>query len=301
MPRLTITHRTTYTYSNPVGLLRHRLMIRPQDSHDLRLHNATLAIDPAPLATSWAHDVFGNSVCLIDWAEAMRTTRLDITSQLDITHYPAGHVLPMNTLEPSASQFPFSYAAMEIPDLSRLTERQYPDAEGRVDAWARQFVSGEGAPATLDVLQAMTHAVKAGFIYQAREAEGTQTPAETLHLNSGTCRDFALLMMEAARSLGLAARFVTGYLYDPVAGGMVGGGATHAWCAIYLPGAGWVEYDPTNGLVAGVNLIRVGVARTPEQALPVSGGYVGGPSDPQSLIVDVAVQLLADDTLAQAA
>ena len=94
--------------------------------------------------------------------------------------------------------------------------------------------------------------------------EGTRSPVETIELKSGSCRDFALLFIEAARSLGFGARFVSGYLYDPGLDGgnvMQGAGATHAWAEVYLPGAGWVEYDPTNGLVACENLIRVAVTR----------------------------------------
>jgi transglutaminase-like putative cysteine protease len=303
MPRLQITHTTEYTYQRPVGLLRHRLLVRPQDSHDLRLHGATLVVDPPASATIWAHDVFGNSLCLLDWPEDLRTDHLRIVSELELTHYPSGVGVPAATLDPMAERYPFSYPAAEIPDVSRMAERQYPDPTGMVDRWARRFVTGEGdAPArTLEILAAMTHAVKAEFTYEAREAEGTQLPSETLSLARGTCRDFALLMMEAARSLGFAARFVTGYLYDAEATGQQGGGATHAWCAIYLPGAGWVEYDPTNGLLAGANLVRIGVCRTPEQALPVSGGFVGDATDPLGLRVSVDVQLLAEGPLAAAA
>ncbi len=130
---------------------------------------------------------------------------------------------------------------------------------------------------------------KAEFRYGARHEEGTQTAAETLALGSGTCRDFAVLMMEALRSLGLAARFVTGYLYDDTSGTTRGGGSTHAWCSVYLSGAGWMENDPTNGLVAGANVVRVGVARTAGQALPISGGYVGDPNDPIGPEVCVAI------------
>lgn len=301
MPRLLVTHRTEYSYRRPVGLLRHRLLVRPQDSHDLRLHDATLAVEPPPSAVIWAHDVFGNSICLLDWPDDLRTETLRIVSQLDLTHYPSGIAVPSATLDPMAENFPFSYAAGEIPDVSRLTERQYPDPTGQVDSWARRFVAGEGPIATLAVLADMTQAVRAEFTYQAREAEGTQLPAETLRLGRGTCRDFALLMMEAARSLGLAARFVTGYLYDTAATEQQGSGATHAWCAIYLPGAGWVEYYPTNGLLAGANLIRVGVSRAPEQASPIAGGFMGDPNDPLGMIVSVDVMLAADETLGQMA
>jgi transglutaminase-like putative cysteine protease len=289
MARITIVHTTEYTYRNPVGLTRHRMMIRPDDSHDLRLHQATLAVDPAPSKTRWAHDVFNNSICFLEWPETLRTKHLSIVSTLDLTHHPAGPALPACTLDLAAEVFPFSYAAEEIPDLARLAERQLPDPSGMVDAWARRFVSGLGDTHTLKMMEAMTHSIKADFRYGARHEEGTQTPVETLMLGSGTCRDFAVLMMEALRSLGLAARFVTGYLYDDTSGTTRGGGSTHAWCSVYLPGAGWVEYDPTNGLVAGANLVRVGVTRTAEQALPVSGGYVGDPNDPIGLHVCVAV------------
>jgi transglutaminase-like putative cysteine protease len=128
---------------------------------------------------------------------------------------------------------------------------------------------------------------------------GVQTPAETLALGRGTCRDLALLMMEACRSLGMAARFVSGYLYDPALdlgvesageGAPVrGAGDTHAWVQIYLPGAGWVEFDPTNGLVGGANLIRVAVARDPAQAIPLQGSYYGPPEAFLDMVVDVKV------------
>jgi transglutaminase-like putative cysteine protease len=153
-------------------------------------------------------------------------------------------------------------------------------------------VSEADSKHTLKVLEAMTQAIKREFRYNARYEEGTQTAAETLALGSGTCRDFAVLMMEALRSFGFATRFVTGYLYDDSSGTTQGGGSTHAWCSVYLPGAGWVEYDPTNGLVAGANLIRVGVAREAGQALPISGGFMGNAEDPTGLHVDVSVRAI---------
>ncbi|WP_294539872.1 transglutaminase family protein [uncultured Rhodoblastus sp.] len=289
MPRIRIVHTTEYAYRNPVALTRHRMMIRPDDSHDLRLHRAKLNVDPAPARILWKHDVFNNSICFLEWPETLRTQHLRIVSTLDLTHHPAGATLPACTLEPWAELFPFAYAAEEIPELAGLVERQSPDPDGLVEIWARRFLATEGPTDTLKMLAAMTHAIKADFRYGARHEEGTQTPVETLNLRSGTCRDFAVLMMEALRSLGLAARFVTGYLYDDSTGTTQGGGSTHAWCSVYLPGAGWTEYDPTNGLVAGANLVRVGVTRTAGQALPISGGFVGAADDSLGLNVCVAV------------
>ena len=289
MARINIVHSTEYTYRNPVGLGRHRMMIRPRDSHDLRLHDARVLIDPAPSAIHWAHDVFGNSICHLDWPEGLETDHLTIVSTLDLTHYPDCPVLPPNTLDPTVEIYPFSYGTHEAPDLGHLAARQLPDPKRLVDAWVRRFVCGQSEVRTLDMLRAMTHAIKEELTYSARHEEGTQTSADTLELGSGTCRDFAVLMLEAVRCLGLAARFVTGYLYDETLEAARGGGSTHAWCSIYLPGAGWIEYDPTNGLIAGANLVRVGVTRTAEQASPISGGYVGKAEDFLGLHVDVTV------------
>jgi transglutaminase-like putative cysteine protease len=289
MPKVKIVHTTEYTYRNPVGLLRHRLMVRPDESHDLRLHSATLKVEPAPSGIYWKHDAFDNSICFLHWPKTLRTKRLSIVSTLDITHHPDGPPLPVYSLEAAAERFPYAYAADELPDLARFTELQTPDSDGKVEAWARHVVSGAKSKKTLRVLDAMTHAFKEEFRYDVRHEEGTQTAAQTLALRSGTCRDFAVLMMEALRCFGIATRFVTGYLYDTSSGSTRGGGSTHAWCSVYLPGAGWVEYDPTNGLIAGANLIRVGVTRAAEQAIPISGGFVGNSDDPIELFVDVSV------------
>jgi transglutaminase-like putative cysteine protease len=191
-----------------------------------------------------------------------------------------------------------------VVDLLPTLQCHYPDPEGAVSAWVRQFVDSGGVD-TQELLVRITRAIKAQLVYQPRAIHGTQAPTETLALGSGTCRDFALLMIEAVRSLGMAARFVTGYLYDPsmdeagrdagpgarpdARNGLVGSGATHAWVQVYLPGAGWVEFDPTNGLVGGAHLIRVAVARDPRQAMPLSGSYHGYASDFIEMLVDVRV------------
>ncbi|MET0651359.1 MAG: transglutaminase family protein [Hyphomicrobiaceae bacterium] len=289
MARIKVKHVTEYTYRNPVGLLRHRLMVRPDDSHDLKLHGAELKVEPQPASVRWKHDAFDNSICFLEWPQALATDRLRIVSALDITHHPDGPPLPKYSVDAVAKQFPFSYAQDEIPELARLAERQMPDPERKVDAWARRTVAEAGSTNTLDVLEAMTRAIQQDFRYGARHEEGTQSAAQTVELGTGTCRDFAVLMMEALRSFGLATRFVTGYLYDDTSGTTRGGGSTHAWCDVYLPGAGWVEYDPTNGLIAGANLIRVGVTREASQALPISGGFVGNAGDSIGMHVDVSV------------
>lgn len=279
MPIVTIRHTTTYEYARPVEFGDHRLMFRPRDSHDLRLIETGLDITPTA-RVRWMHDVFGNSIAIASFPEPSGTLRLVSTIRLE--HFPA------DTLEfPLASyaqQHPFTYSAEEVPDLGRTIERHYPDPDHRVDQWARQLVSSQGRTDTQALLISMTATIRDAFRYEAREAEGTQTPVETLERGAGTCRDFALFMMEVARSLGFAARFVSGYLYDQRA---VGGGATHAWVQVYLPGAGWVEFDPTNAIVGGRQLVRVAVTRDPSQAVPVSGTWTGTPADFAGMTVDV--------------
>lgn len=279
MALVTIRHTTTYRYARPVAFGDHRLMFRPRDSHDLRLVQTGLEIRPNA-RVRWLHDVFGNSIAVASFTEPAAELRLVSTIRLE--PFPAAALeFP---IEAYARRHPFSYSAEEIPDLGRTIERHYADPKHKVDEWARRFVSSPDGADTQALLVDMTAAIRREFRYEAREAEGTQAPVKTLERGSGTCRDFALFMMEAARSLGFAARFVSGYLYDDRA---VGGGATHAWVQIYLPGGGWVEFDPTNALVGGHKLVRVAVARDPAQAIPVSGTWTGAPSDFLGMTVNV--------------
>ena len=272
MKLLTVRHATTYRYSAPVTFGQHRLMLRPRDSHDLRLVGAELSLSP-PGRVRWMHDVFGNSVALVDFE--VPASELRIRSTLNIERFALAR--PDFPISPEAESYPFMHSADERSDLGRLRERHYPD-RGEVEEWARQFII-ETPTNTFNLLATMNAAVRGSFTYSARDEEGTQTPSETIERKSGTCRDYALLFIEAARSLGFGARFVTGYLYDPALDGggdaVQGAGATHAWADIYLPGAGWVEFDPTNGLVACENLIRVAVTRDPTQAVPIGGSYSG--------------------------
>lgn len=281
MPTITICHTTTYQYARPVTFGDHRLMFRPRDSHDLRLLDTALEIVPAA-SVRWYHDVFGNSIAIAAFAEPGQELRF--VSTITLEHFPA--TVPDFVMEPYACVYPFSYSADDIPDLGRTIERHYPDPSHAIDEWARRFVTADAG--TRDMLIAMTKAIQAEFRYEYRAAEGTQPPVETLEKGSGTCRDFALFLMEAARSLGFAARFVTGYLYDPTQQS-VGGGETHAWTQVYLPGAGWVEFDPTNGIIGGSSLIRVAVTRDPSQAIPLSGSFTGAPADFQGMHVEVAI------------
>lgn len=296
MPVLTVRHVTTYRYRAPVAFGEHRMMLRPREGHDQRLFDARLDITPKPSALRWLHDVYGNSVAIARFAG--RAKELTFESVVRLDHRPHN---PLDfQIEDYARTFPFAYGMEEVPDLARSIERHWRDDDRAVDRWARQFLRRDGATGTLELLEAMTHGIKRELSYIPRHERGIQDPVKTLKLGSGTCRDFAVLMMEAARSLGLAARFVSGYLYSPRADGeaRVGGGSTHAWARVYLPGAGWVEFDPTNGIVGNRDLIRVAIARDPAHALPLSGTWTGFPSDSLGMTVDVAVTSEAKPILA---
>jgi transglutaminase-like putative cysteine protease len=289
---LRVSHRTEYRYQHAVTLGPHRLMCRPRDSHDLRLLDTGITISPQPRELRWMHDVFGNSIAIATFSDP--AAELVFESTFRAEHFP----LPERTLvlEDYAATLPLSYSASESVDLSSSRTRQYPDPDHKLDAWVKALLDKTPGAKTLDVLMAMIVAIKSEFKYMRREEVGVRTPVETLDLGSGSCRDFAVFMMEAVRFLGLAAQFVSGYLYDEAlidaGGGLVGGGATHAWIQIYLPGVGWVEFDPTNALVGGRNLIRVAVAREAAQAAPLVGSFTGTAAD--FLALNVTVEVTAE-------
>jgi len=286
---LNVRHVTIYRYARPVGLGPHRMMMRPRDGHDQRLIAAQLVIEPRPTRLRWLYDALDNCVAMASFSGS--TTELRVENRFTVER--AEDDSPGGEIDPTAQTYPFSYAPQELPDIARSIERLYSDPSGELERWARQFVVAGGTIPTSRMLMTMTYAIKESFIYERREESGVQSPRWTLERRRGSCRDFAVLMMEAARALGFAARFVSGYLYVPRDDQgedlRVGGGSTHAWCQVYLPGAGWVEFDPTNGLIGGRDLIRVAVARDPAQAAPLAGTYSGSLDD--ELGMEVAVKV----------
>jgi transglutaminase-like putative cysteine protease len=285
---LNVRHVTTYRYLRPVELGEHRIMMRPRDGHDQRVLSAELHIDPQPARLRWLYDAFDNCVALASFSAA--STSLSVESRFTVERIVDDS--PGVEIDSRARVYPFSYAPEELPDIARSIERLYSDPAGDLDRWAQQFLSRSGPTQTSRLLMTLTYGIKEGFAYERREEAGVQSPRRTLDRRRGSCRDFAVLMMEAARALGIAARFVSGYVYVPGEEGetvRLGGGATHAWCQIYLPGAGWVEFDPTNGLIGGKDLIRVAVARDPAQAAPLTGTWFGSLDDGMGMDVLVEV------------
>jgi len=268
---LTIRHRTTYRYHQLVSFGPHRLMLRPRESRDLQLISSVVAVTPAANVT-WAQDVFGNAVATA--MPRLMADSLEIDSFAEIRL--DAEAWPVFDIAASAITYPFLYSDDEWTDLGALTVPQYPDPVGRLRDWARAFVRGERTD-TLALLKDLSAGVSGSISYQSRDVEGVQSPVETLDRGWGSCRDFAVLFAEATRCLGFGTRIVSGYLYNPdrKALGSSGAGSTHAWAEVFVPGAGWITFDPTNRSVGGSNLIPVAVGRDIRMAMPVVGSFVG--------------------------
>ena len=269
MPRLSIRHETLYAYERPVRFSAHRLLVRPRDSHAIRVVDAHLTLSP-PGATRWMYDALGNSVC---WFTPMRdATTLSIVSDLTIERFPA-QLVRTQVADPQTAT-PIVYTPADRSVLASFIAPVSEDPNGVLLTWLRSQIGSPFEPA-LDFLIRLNRTIHDSFEYCARNQGDAQHPSETVRIGSGTCRDFAWLMVEALRRLGYAARFVTGYLYSPAHSGVRGAGATHAWCEVFLPELGWTEFDPTNALVESADLIPVAVTRTPQEAAPVSGSIFG--------------------------
>lgn len=285
MVRLRIQHRTGYSYRQPVALGPHRLMLRPRESRDLRLISMDIAVEP-PATVTWAQDVCGNSVATATF-DAM-ADHLSIESTIEIELDAAAW--PVFDIAAAAISYPFRYSDGGWTDLGALAIQQYPDTGRRLAVWAQAFVRSNPTD-TLSLLKDLSAGVSTTISYQSRDDEGTQSPIETLDRGWGSCRDFAVLFVEAVRCLGFGARLVSGYLYDPEQDifGSREGGSTHAWAEVYVPGAGWITFDPTSRSVGGANLIPVAVARDIGEVVPVAGSFVGMADAFREMSVKVSV------------
>jgi transglutaminase-like putative cysteine protease len=283
---LFIHHLTTYRYKRRLEFGPHRLILRPRESRSLRLKSHELLCKPAANVT-WSHDVFGNSVATATFSEASETLEIESFAELTL------HVDPWPVFEISASaaSYPFLLSEDEMTDLGALRLQSYLDASGRLHDWARSFVAARPTD-TLSLLKDICAGIATQIDYQVREEEYTQSPEQTLACGRGSCRDFAALFVDAVRSLGFGARIVSGYLYDADASlvGSSGSGSTHAWAEVYVPGAGWITFDPTNRSIGDANLVPVAVARHILQTVPVAGSYVGARDFFDQLEVRVAVK-----------
>jgi len=285
----TIRHVTTYHYKRPVAFGEHRMMLLPRDDGDQSVLEAEFEITPEPSQLSWTRDIFGNHVATARFAN--RAAELRFESAIRLDHSPAG--FRAADIADFARTHPFAYAAEDRRGLAPFIARSPPDPS--LDRWVAGFLRDDGSADTYELLVGMTQTLKRTFKHVARHEKGIQDPIRTLQLASGSCRDLAVLMIAALRSLGIAARFVSGYLHladdddDRVAGGN-----THAWAQIYVPGPGWVDFDPSSGMVGNQSLVRVAVVHEPREAIPLQGTWFGAASDHLAMKVAVKVTAAGD-------
>jgi transglutaminase-like putative cysteine protease len=266
MRRLQISHQTEYRFPGPVVLLPHRLLLRPRENHHVRIESSMLDIVPAH-TVQWKRDVLDNSVAVV--AIAQTTDLLRIASTVIIEHYEEN---PFDfRMDDYALMHPFAYADCDRIEPDPFLQPVYPNDRDVGVRWLEDS-DWRQPTQTFTLLDRINHGIASGFSYQIREEEGVQSPGETLLRRSGSCRDFAALLTEACRHLGLASRFVSGYLFTWA--GDTDNASTHAWAEVYLPGAGWKGFDPTSGEVTGDRHIAAAVARHPESVPPVAGDYV---------------------------
>jgi transglutaminase-like putative cysteine protease len=294
MDILRVRHLTSFRYASSVFFGEHRMMFRPRESFDQHVLEFSLAITPEPIDLRYIHDVFGNCIGIAHFGAKAR--ELSFESIVRLEHSPERSLDHPSSADSGANAYPFAYDFADLPDVYSSMLRGYPDPDGIVDSWSKEFLQKLPKVDALHVLTAMTHAIHERLQYVSRLTGEPQSPLETLQLGTGTCRDFAVLMMEACRALGLGCRFVSGYIHVPTgetsSRTMLGGGHTHAWVRVFLPNGGWAEFDPTNGLVGNRNLIRVAVVRDPLQATPLWGTWDGSPKD--YLGMDVTVEVSAE-------
>lgn len=287
MPDISISHRTAYSYASPVTLGPHRMMLRPRETRELKLVSFDLRISPEAELT-WSHDVAGNSVATAYFFAMSDHLVIESTTTVAL----GSPRWPVFAIAPSAQTYPFHYSDADRTDLGALALPQYADHAGRLKAWTERFVMRH-ATDTLSLLKDVSNGVSEQIAYQSRENMGTQGPLETLDRGWGSCRDFAVLFAEAVRTLGFGARIVSGYMFDPSQRlvGSTGQGSTHAWVEVFVPGAGWIPFDPTNRAVGAANLIPVAVARHIMQVVPVAGSFLT--SQGGVVTMDVAVKVEA--------
>jgi len=280
--RIRFTHKTCYRYSGPVEFRRHRLVLRPRESHCERLERFRITTSP-PSTLHWHQDVFGNILAQADFSE--QASELTIESDFVVAKIPPTSVVE-SPPAPEGLEYPVLYAGIEDAAVSLYRSPVHPPEVEELRRWVRSLGVLPPAGKRGPIFESLAEAVHRHVGYQRREEPGVQSPAETLQLRGGSCRDTALLLMEAARSLGYAARFVSGYMESD--NSRVARGSTHAWTEVYCPDRGWLGFDPSIGQSVGPGHVAVGVSHHPRGVMPITGSFKTHGHFSQGLTVSIA-------------
>lgn len=285
-----LNHLSRYQYSAPVSFAPHALYLRPRETSRQKLHDFTLEITP-PARRIATTDPLDNALDWAFFAAEDQATLLEVRSDLLVETLDAN---PFDFfLKPTALTFPFRYDPAEqtalAPNLMLRVDSPTPQA---LRAWLDQHLP-KPPTETVPFLIALNGAVHSALTYTRREEQGIQSAAETLAQGSGSCRDYAVLLIELCRALGLAARFVSGYLYDPVAPGAIPQDPSmHAWAEVYLPGAGWRGLDATRGIFCDDAFVPVAHAALAESVNPIQGTFYGPGSVTSQLTTTLSIEKL---------
>lgn len=268
---LRIVHRTHYQYAEPVSFQTHRLVIRPREGHDLRVESLDLIITPAADVV-WARDIFGNSIAHVHFRERGSELRFEVDVVVRRFFDPEA---PPHAAQ-SPNPYPLEYDTLEHGIVVGYLTPVYVEETADLKNWIGTLPNPGDFPSAEAFVVRLAELIHERIRYERREQKGVQTPATTLSLGSGSCRDVATLMMETLRHLGIAARFASGYLDCQAT--RAARGSTHAWTEVYFPELGWR---------CDFRHIVTGTSHHPRGVMPVSGKYFGATGAFLSLAVGV--------------
>lgn len=286
MKRHHIRHRTCYRYAEPVRLGVHRLVLRPREGHEVTVINHRLTLAPEG-RFFWMHDVYGNHIALVEFPDPAESLEIQNDVIIERMEQPDDRA-PEKVTRQSVAPMPPVYPEYEAHVVQGFIRTVYEDDSSAVHTWALAQLNDSPQAGALEAVTRLNTCIHQQIRYTRREERGVQSPARTLALGTGSCRDMATLLMEACRTLGLAARFVSGYL-DAMAAA-AGRGSTHAWTDVYFPDTGWAGFDPTIGAPVSHKHLALGVSAHPRGVMPVSGIYEGPPGCYLGMEVSVSIQ-----------